>query len=286
MFRENVLTQDSIIDRISSTMVPVVVDFQTIQDPKSKEGQLLRPLMKQRKQEQGVWIFSPDGKALGGFVGFGDMVGQTTQVIEDALKVFGPVKLREAKGVATHPYWGNGVMPNGRVCLAEYIRTSDDALRYMDAKSPVLSSVTLSEKEFGAFAPPKAVTGTKWTLPDDVAKKFSRVTSPACYQHAPQPDWVKAVRINAEVRTIKDSVVWLRYDGRIASEHQGAGKTISVQETKLTGEGVYDLKTKSMRSLLLVGPGTLRWPEEPKRLVTFDVLVEWNLKAPESSLQR
>ena len=55
---------------------------------------------------------------------------------------------------------------------------------------------------------------------------------------------------------------------------------MSVQETKLTGEGVYDIKTKSMRSVLLVGSGTLRWPEAKEKLVTFDALVEWILEEP------
>src|SRR5687767_9553093 len=136
MFRENVLTQEAILARIASTMVPVALDYQKLEDPKSKEAQLLRPLMKQRNQEQGVWIFSPEGKALGGFVGFGDMAGQTKKVIEDALKAFGPpVKPREAKAIKTHPYRGNGMMSGGSVCLAEYIRTSDNALRFVNPKS-------------------------------------------------------------------------------------------------------------------------------------------------------
>ena len=46
MFRENVLTQDEIIDRIASTMVPVALDYQKFENPRSKESQLLHLLMR------------------------------------------------------------------------------------------------------------------------------------------------------------------------------------------------------------------------------------------------
>ncbi len=284
MFRENILTNDEIIDRIATTMVPVAVDRWKAEDPKTKEAKFLQPFLKKNPAIGSPCIYSPEGKVLGGFEGFD--FGRMEQLIDDSLKAFGPVKPRDAKPVETHPYRGKGMMNDGSVSLAEYVRTSDSALRFVDAKSPVISSVTLTEKEFSGLAPQEAVVGAKWTVPDDVAKRLSRVSSPMCYQHAPQPDWVTGVRINAEVRTIKDGVTWLVYQGRISSAHHAGGKEVSVQETKLTGEGVYDLKTKKMRSLLLVGSGTLRWPDAPENLVTFDALVEWALEAPESSVER
>ena len=122
MFRENVLVKDEIIDRIADTMIPVALDYQKIMHRGSKEGQFLLPLMRQRGDKQGVWIFSPQGKALGGFVGFGNMVQKTKDVIDNALGDFGPVKPRKAGVVETHPYRGKGVMSDGRVCLAEYVR--------------------------------------------------------------------------------------------------------------------------------------------------------------------
>ncbi len=284
MFRENVLTQDEIIDRIASTMVPVAVDRWKAEDAKTKEAQFLQPFLKKNPATGSPCIYSPEGKVLGGFKGYD--FGRMKQVIDDALKAFGPVKPREVKPVELHPYRGKGVMRDGSVCLAEYVRTSDDALQFMNAKSPVISGVTLSEQEFKAFAPQEAVAGAKWTLPDEAAKKLSRVTSPLCYQHAPQPDWVTGVRLNAEVRTIKDGAAWLRYEGRISSAHRMGSKLVSVQETKLKGEGVYDLKTKRMRSILLVGSGTLRWPEAQEKVVPFEALVEWVLEAPEASSPR
>ena len=278
MFRENVLTRDEIIDRIAATMVPVALDYQQVLNPDTPEAKFLRPLLAQRDQDQGLWIFSPDGRVLGGFVGFGDMVGQTQKTIEDALAAFGPVKPRRVAPVDTQPHRGRGVLPDGSVCLAEYLRTSDDALVFMNAKSPVISSVTLSAREFRAFAPPAAVAGTKWTLPDDVAQRLARISSPMCYQHAPQPDWVTGVRITARVQTIGNGTARIEYAGHIASEHRVRGELVSAQETKLSGEGLYDVGTGRMQSVLLIGAGTLHWPEAPERIVEFDALVEWERK--------
>ena len=54
------------------------------------------------------------------------------------------------------------------------------------------------------------------------------------------------------------------------------GKILSEQELTLKGEGVYDVGAGRMRSLLIVGSGTFRWPEEaPNKPIPFDALIEW-----------
>lgn len=280
MFRENVLVNEEIIQRIATTMVPIALDYEKIQDAQSPEARFLRPLMKQRNQEQGVWIFAPDGKALGGFIGFGDMVGKTKGALDSSLKAFGPVTPRKAAAANTHPHRGLGVRPDGSVCVAEYVRRTRGGLGN-HAKAPVISSVTLSEKEFKALAPARPVAGARWEIPAEVAKRFSRLTSPLCYQHAPQPGWVKTARLAAEVRSVEGGTASIGYEGALASTHVGGGgKTISEQEVKLTGEGVYDVKTGKMRSVLIVGSGTVRWPEAPDKPASFDALAEWSLEAP------
>ena len=273
MFRENVLVNQQIIDRVSQTMVPVALDYQKVLNRNSPEARFLLPLMKKRSDKQGVWIFTPRGKALGGFVGFGDMLGQTKRVIEGALKAFGPVEPRKVAKVGTHGDRGKGFRSDGSVCLAEYVRRRDrDKI-----KSPVISSVILSGKEFEAFAPRKPIEGEAWTLPGSVAKKLCRVASPMCYQHAPQPDWVKGVVVKANVRTIRNGLAELSYEGKMSSQRvMSNGKVLSEQELALQGEGVYDIAAGKMRSLLIVGSGTFRWPEEaPDKRLPFDALIEW-----------
>jgi hypothetical protein len=288
MFRENVLAKPDMVELIASTFVPVVFDYQNLDDPKSDAARFLRPLIQQRKQDQGIWIFTPEGKALGGFVGFGDMRAQTKKVIDDSLKVFGPVAPRKAEARETHPYRGKGVMPDGRVCLAAYVRRSGSTL-YSHGTSPVISSITLSEKQFRALAPPKQFLGLErgegkeWTVPEEVAKSFSRITSPLCYQHAPRPDWVTDVRIGAKVEAIVDGLARLRYEGTISSVHRGRIGKISEQTTSIEGEGVYDVAAGKMRSLLLLGSGKLVWSEAPDKPAAFDALVEWDRDPPASA---
>lgn len=279
MFRENVLVKDEIIDRIAETMIPVALDYQKIEHRGSKEAQFLLPLMSQRGDKQGVWIFSPQGKTLGGFVGFGNMIQKTRDVIKNALKDFGPVKPRKAAVVETHPYRGKGVMSDGSVCLAEYVRRRDRS----KIRSPVISSVVLSRRDFEAFAPRKPADGAEWTLPESVAKKLCRVVSPMCYQHAPQPDWVKGVTLKARIRTIRNGLVEIHYEGTMSSERiMRSGKILSEQELTLKGEGVYEVGSGRMRSLLIVGSGTFRWPEEaPNKPVPFDALIEWEFDPSE-----
>ncbi len=120
--------------------------------------------------------------------------------------------------------------------------------------------------------------GATWTLPESAARRLSRVSSTLCFQHAPLPDWVTGVRIDAEVRSVKDGVAVLAYAGRIASAHRAGGSTVSAQEVELAGEGVYDPAARRLRSVVLVGTGTLRWPESPGKLLAFDALVEWSLE--------
>ena len=59
MFRENVLVHEDIIDRISATMVPVALDYQKVLDRKSPEARFLLPLLKEKGDRQGIWVFSP-----------------------------------------------------------------------------------------------------------------------------------------------------------------------------------------------------------------------------------
>lgn len=281
MFRENVLNHPDVIDRLARRMVPIAVNYETVQDSLSPESQFLRPLMKQRperRDEQGVWIFSPQGQVLGGFVGFGDMLGRTKEEIDRALEAGANTKLAEREVEVVHPFRGKDVRQDGSVSLAEYVRRRDRG-PHLHTTSPVISTITLSAKELRALAPPEPVVGTKWSLPGPVAKRFCRLTSPMCYQHAPQPDWVSGAHLEAKVRSIRDGQARVRYEGTLISVHRsGIGKKISEQKVALEGEGIYDVKAQQMRALMFVGSGTLKWPEAPDAIVTFDALAEWTLE--------
>jgi hypothetical protein len=86
MFRENVLVREDIIDRISETMIPVAPDYQKVLNRESHESRLVRSMIKDLGDIQGVRVMTPDGRILGKFSGFGDMAGKAKRMIEDALK--------------------------------------------------------------------------------------------------------------------------------------------------------------------------------------------------------
>ena len=173
---------------------------------------------------------------------------------------------------------GKGFRADGSVSLAEYVRRRDRD----QIKSPVISTVNLTGKEFAYFGPPKAAPGETWLVPDAVAKKFCRAASPMCYQHAPQPKWFKDINLKARVVKVEDGRATLDYEGRLSSERLWQnGKVLSEQELTLRDEGVYDLATKKIQSLLLMGSGTFCWPEEnPGKRIPFDALIEWQSGTP------
>ncbi len=279
MFRENVLVRDDVIERISESMIPVALDYQKVLNRKSREARFLLPLMKEKGDLQGIWLFSPQGQKLGHGVSFGNMHEKTMRMIDNALETFGPVKPRRVAKVELNPHRGTGFRSDGSVRLAEYVRQRDRS----KISSPVISSVRLSGKEFQAFAPRSATSGKEWTVPESIAKKLCRVASPMCYQHAPQPDWVKAVTLKAKVGTTSNGLMNVSYHGTMSTQRVLRGRAFSQQEITLNGEGVYDMAEGKMRSLLIVGSGTMRWLQESIGPVGFDALIEWESQAPESA---
>lgn len=280
MFRENVLINDRIIDRITGTMVPVAVDIRTVFNPRSKGARFLQPLIKpgnkrpiSNETDQGIWVLAPDGTLLGRpFNGFGNMTGKTNRIIDTALKAFGPIRPRKSSPSPTHRLRGRGFGPGGRVSLAEYVRQSDRQSSFF--KAPVMSQVTLTREQFLAFSPPKTTAGTTWRVPAAVARKLCRLTSPLSVQHAPQPAWVTHVELTARVVEVQGRKLRLQYDGNIStSDPRLSWKNHS--NLSLTGDGLYDSGSRSMQSLLIVGTGTRRTEEFPKKVVSYSALVEW-----------
>lgn len=284
MFRENVLVNDQIIERIASSMIPIALDIQTAFDAESKQARLLQPMIRpgrprglSNERDQGIWILSPTGEVLAGpGVGFGDMIGETNDIIDQALHAFGPVERRTVRAKETHPYRGRGVMSDGSVTLAEVVRNRDAGSA---VTAPVISGVVFTREEFETLAPRQPVVGTRWDVPEAVAKRFCRITSSFAYQHAPQPDWVTGVQISAEVRMVKDGVAWLDYAGTISSTDRRL-RWENSSHVELTGEGVYDIAAKQMRSVIIVGAGVHRTEEFPDAPVEFDTLIEWTLESP------
>ena len=271
MFRENVLTKDDVIDRISKTMVPVAINYERVQRGNSPEARFVRRLLGAEGDRQGVYIFSPSGRMLASGVSFGDMKAKTHRMIDKAFGSFGPVQPRLVEKIQLNPYRGKGIRSDGSVRLAEYVRRLDKS----NISSPVISSVVMSKDEFRTFAPVTAVKDAQWSIPISIAKKLCRVASPMCYQHAPQPSWVTGVTLTATVESVQDGKVRISYTGKLAAQRVIRGSAFSRQEVTFRGEGVYDSSHGRMEELLIVGSGQIRWLEEDTPPAPFDALVEW-----------
>ena len=281
MFRESVLVNEEVIKRVSETMVPIALNYQLVLDRSNSESKHIRSLIDRPGDIQGVYVFSPDGKQLGGSIGFGDMVGKTKRMLEASLKAFGPVKIRQAPARKLLPNRGIGFNADGGVTLAEYVRRSDrDKI-----KSPVISRLDLTAEEFKSFAPSKSAVRSEWNLPRATARKLCRLASPMCYQHAPQLGWVKSVTLKGRVQAVRNGVAELRYEGSLGTQRiMRDGSVLSKADLKMSGTGSYNLTTGKMQDLQIIGTGEFRWPREaPERKVPFHALLEWEAQLPPSS---
>jgi len=269
-----------VIDRIAETMIPVALNNEIVKDSATRESRFLVPLLKGHMPPwiSSQYVLSPDGKVLAKYAGgYSNMAGSTKKMIDEGLAAFGSVEPRKVAPVETHPNRGKGILRDGSACLAEYVRARGNTNYLHGISTPVMSSVTLSEKEFRALAPRDPAPGAEWTVPEAVARRFCRLTNPLCAQHAPQPEWVTRARLTGKVRSVQDGVARLNYEGSLASV-SGANhrKGTSEGEVTLTGEGVYDVTGGKLRSLMIVGSGSGPFSEGSPD-VRFEALLEWTI---------
>ena len=151
-----------------------------------------------------------------------------------------------------------------------------------DAIGPtVLDSVTLTGAEWAALAPPEKGAGSRWTVPEPVARRFFPVLSLSDTTFR-SPEEVTAVRLSGTLETVRDGVARLAFEGHIAGVHHGTenearkGQQCSSEARLLAGLGTYDIRAGKMLSLTLVWDGSFRnyppYHEPPSR---FGAVVEW-----------
>jgi hypothetical protein len=272
------LSNDDVIQKISANFVPVAVSLQKIRtDPTIKDW--FRAVGKQKDQYQGVWIVSPADKVLGG----GDFeykdAPKVLATMDAALKAFGPVQPRNAKRQEPLPFRGVGVRPEGNVDLALY-------RCYLHLGKPdgphLRDTLPLKKDEWSAFAPPKLVAGTEWTIPADVAKKLVR---PFCLNtlggDMPGPEDAKLAQLTAKVESLKDGRAQIRLTGAFEAVKLFKEQNLSFRSTA-TAAGIaeYDLEEKALSSFLLVFQGAYQQGAQPetKTARTFGAVAEWHRK--------
>ncbi len=244
-------------------------------------GDFFRGVQKQRPaQYQGLYLVAPDGKVLASHQNFKSDKTWPQEVLADlepGLKAFGHVEPRHVRRVDPLPGRGIGLRADGGVCLGIYLRLSIRGIPLRELPNPTIDSLVLTADQWKTLAPPKAEGGERWTVPDAVARQFSRVLGPWDENSMPRPAEVRSVHFTGRVLRVADGVAYLEYEGSIAGAHNTqSNKGLCYGDAKLTGVGTYDIPSGQMRSLVWVFDGVYQAPppyDKPKQ--RYSGVVEW-----------
>jgi hypothetical protein len=105
------LSDQTVIQRVTTSFVPVAVNLYKVRQAKDPGGELFRSVQRQKDQYQGIWIVSPAGKVLAGHHEFRSRDTWTQEVLDTAntaLKTFGGVLPRHVKSADPLPFRGHG----------------------------------------------------------------------------------------------------------------------------------------------------------------------------------
>jgi hypothetical protein len=265
-----------VIRRVTTWFVPVAVNLYRVRAARDAGGDLFRSAQRQKYQYQGVWLVAPDGRVLAAHQDPEDPAAwarELVAVIDRALQAFGPVAPRRAVRVDPPRDRGLGVLPDGGITLAIEVR---EIVHGRPAGDPVIDSLTLTQAEAAALAPPATGVGTTWSVPEAVARRLCRVLSPGSDQSTmPRAEEVAGARLTGTVRSVEKGVARLSFDGGLSAAHAREGK-VSYSAARLTGVGRYEAAAGRLSSLVIVSEGKYRSaPPYDKELRTTAAAVEW-----------
>jgi hypothetical protein len=254
------LSDDRVIDRISTTFIPVAVNLYEIRKDRGPGGDLFRSVQRQMDQYQGFWLVSPEGKALAKKHDWEESdpakrPNELVKAMDAALESVGAAAPRRTKPATLFPHRGIGVQADGSVTLALYGRLMHQG----KPDGPMmLDSTTLGAEEWMRFAPPEPKRGApEWTVPESVARKVARSLSPGDSAGVFRPEGFQQAELKARVESIEGATARLRLSGKWRAEGFYGGEREHPFGAVATGDGfaIFDLEKKSMRSLLMVFSG-------------------------------
>src|SRR5262245_1424882 len=172
--RAGPLSDDKVIERISTMFIPVAVNLYEVRKNPGPGGDLFRSVQKQMDQYQGFWLVSPDGKALAKKHDWNEVdpakhPKELVETMDAVLKSFASVQPRQVKPSDLFPFRGTRVQADGSITLALYGRLMHQG----KPDGPMsLDSLKLVAAEWAHFAPAKPIVlGQEWTVPDNVARQ-------------------------------------------------------------------------------------------------------------------
>ena len=268
--------------------MPVAVNLIKIRTaPDTRD--FFRSVQQQKDSYQGIWIVSPDGKALAREHDFDRrltgaefhkaFLRATLDMLDEGLKAYGPVQPRQVKPVEQLPNRGVGVKPDGSVDLAIYRR----ALHLGKSDGPALrDTLALKKEEWAALSLPKPVAGTEWVIPEAIARKMVR---PFCLNtlggDMPGPEDAKVAQLTAKVEEVEDGRARIRLTGTFEAVKLFKEKNLSFRSTA-TAAGIaeFDVKERALSSFLLVFQGSYQQGAQPatQKGRPFGAVAEWQRK--------
>lgn len=296
---------------MSQNFVPAAINLYRVRQATDGSRELFRSIQTQKDQYQGIWIVSPGGKVLAGkhdYEDFKNGARELLKTIDAGLAAFGPVKPRRVKPVekisaemisAFLPFRGKSVRPDRSVNLALYVRqvrgggreTIPPGVgpgrawvwngRYRVDGPPVLDTVSFSSAEWRAFAPKKVEPGASWSVPEQVARKFTRLLTASSDQSAmPRPEDAKLAKMECTVESVSGGEARIRLSGRWQMVHarEGDKNRLLFGAATARGVAVYDVRGHSMRSFLLVFDGTVRYRRADAPPNRTGAVAEWSLE--------
>lgn len=264
---------------IATNTVPVAQNLYEIRKQTDSAGDFFRAVQKQRPaQYQGLYLVAPDGKVLASHQNFKSDKTWAKELLADlepGLKAFGPIKPRDAQRGDPSPQRGNGLLADGGATLAIYLRYSIKGIPLRELPNPMIDSLTLTAKDLTKLAPPKPEVGAGWEIPEDLARRFSRLLGPGDEDTMPRPNEVTSFKLTGKVRALEAGVAHLIYEGKLTGSHLNQAKKRTQAEVKLTGVGRYDAKAKRLLSLVWVSDGAYKGPPPYDQPRSYSAVVEW-----------
>jgi hypothetical protein len=273
------LCQDDVIRFISTNTVPVALNLYVIREQKDAAGDFFRNVRKQRPaQYQGLYLVAPDGKVVASHQNFKSHKTWPQEVLSDlepGLRTFGSVKPRTVQRGDPSPKRGSGMLADGGVSLAIYLRYSIKGIPLRELPNPTIDTLTLTAKELSQLAPPTLQAGASWNIPQELAHRFSRVLGPGDEDSMPRPHEVTSAKLSGAVKAIEGDTAYLSYEGALAGSHLNQAKKRTHGEVKVTGAGRYDLKSGRLESLVWVCDGIYKGAPPYDQARVYSGVVEW-----------
>lgn len=263
--RAGPLNDEQIVQRVSSTMVPLAVNADRI--PNTPGGRLVRSIIRNTKVSQGLWILDPEGVVLG-YHYFRPLPGEsnsasdarwvreTRDFVETGLGKFGPVTPRSATPKPVVPQRGQGWLEDGTMRLALHTRQMINGKH--DGK-PTLASVDLPPTAWRDFVPAVAKVGHRWDIPASTVQRLAPALSPLTDANTvPREGDVHTAKMRATVEQVRAGKVYVRLQGELASEHDrdGGDKHPIRARGRADGLVVVDQVRGEPESLLLIIAGS------------------------------